>query len=157
VERFHQTLKRYLPRQPRARSIAELQRQVDRFVRYYNESRPHRARGRVTPRAAFEGRDKARPSRPVIEKLGNVRLRQDRIGAGGTVTLRHAGRLHHIGVGRDYRGLRVTMLISGLDIRVITRDGELLRRLTLDPSKTYHGTGRPPGPPKGRPLGSRKK
>jgi hypothetical protein len=74
------------------------------------------------------------------------------------VTLRHAGRLHHIGVGRDHRGKRVTMLVSGLEVRIITtREGELLRKLTIDSKKTYHGTGRPPGPPKGRPLGSRKK
>jgi transposase InsO family protein len=35
VERFHQTLKRFLDKQPRARSIAELQAQVNRFVAYY--------------------------------------------------------------------------------------------------------------------------
>jgi transposase InsO family protein len=157
VERFHQTLKLYLAHQPRARSIAELQRQVDRFIRYYNEIRPHRARARMTPRAAFEARDKARPSRPAIERLRDVRVRQDRIDKGGTVTLRHAGRLHHIGVGRDHGGKRVTMLVAGLNVRIITGDGELLRRLTLDPKKTYHGTGRPPGPPKGRPLGPRRK
>jgi len=39
VERFHQTLKRWLARQPRARTIAELQAQVDRFVAYYNDVR----------------------------------------------------------------------------------------------------------------------
>ncbi|MCA1832028.1 MAG: hypothetical protein LC750_04695 [Actinobacteria bacterium] len=49
------------------------------------------------------------------------------------------------------------MLIKDLDVRVITREGELLRQLTLDPSTLYHGTGAPPGPPKGRPLGPRKK
>jgi hypothetical protein len=150
VERFHQTLKRYLASQPKAASIRELQRQVDRFVRYYNEVRPHRARGRMTPRTAFEARDKARPSRPAIERLHHVRVRQDRISDGGTVSLRYRGKLHHIGVGRDHRRKRVTMLISGLGVRIITRDGELLRELTLDPDKTYHGTGRPPGPPKGR-------
>jgi transposase InsO family protein len=157
VERFHQTLKRYLARQPRAPSIAELQRQVDRFVAYYNQVRPHRAIGRRTPRAVWEARDKARPSRPQIERLKDVRVRQDRIDKGGMVTLRHAGRLHHIGAGRDHSGKRVTMLVSGREIRIITtRDGELVRRLTLDPTKTYHGTGRRPGPPKGRPLGPRK-
>jgi len=60
VERFHQTMKAFLTRQPRARSVAGLQVQVDRFVAYYNEVRPHRARGRMTPRAAFEAREKAR-------------------------------------------------------------------------------------------------
>src|SRR5919106_2417744 len=149
VERFHQTLKAFLARQPRARSIAELQRQVDRFVAYYNQVRPHRAIGRRTPRAVWEARDKARPSRPQIERLKDVRVRQDRIDKGGMVTLRHAGRLHHIGAGRDHSGKRVTMLVSGREIRIITtRDGELVRRLTLDATKTYHGTGRRPGPPK---------
>ena len=152
VERFHQTLKRYLAAQRPARTVKELQRQIDRFISYYNEVRPHRAIGRKPPLAAFDARDKARSSRPVIERLQNVRVRQDRIDKGGTVTLRHAGRLHHVGVGRDHGGKRVSMLVAGLDVRIITRDGELLRSLTLDPERTYHGTGRPPGPPKGRPL-----
>ena len=41
VERFHQTMKRFLAAQPRASSIRELQGQIDRFVAYYNEVRPH--------------------------------------------------------------------------------------------------------------------
>ena len=36
VERFHQTLKRFLRKQPPARSIAELQFQLDAFRDYYN-------------------------------------------------------------------------------------------------------------------------
>ena len=69
---------------------------------------------------------------------------------GGNVTIRFRGKLHHIGVGDDHIGTEVLLLVDGLDIRVITRHGELLRRLTLDPGKDYQGTGRPPGPPKGR-------
>jgi len=44
VERFHQTLKRWPAKQRPTRTIAELQGQLDRFVAYYNEVRPHRAR-----------------------------------------------------------------------------------------------------------------
>ena len=62
VERFHQTLKRFLARQPRAASIAELQAQLDRFRDYYNTVRPHRAIERRTPAEAFAGRPKATPS-----------------------------------------------------------------------------------------------
>jgi len=40
------------------------------------------------------------------------------------------------------------MLITGLDIRIITPQGEPLRQLTLNPNKDYQPTGRPPGPPK---------
>jgi transposase InsO family protein len=40
IERWHQTLKRFLVKQAPARSIAELQHQVDRFVSYYNQGAP---------------------------------------------------------------------------------------------------------------------
>jgi transposase InsO family protein len=49
VERFHQTQKRWLAAQPKASTAGELQRQLDRFRRYYNTVRPHRALGRRTP------------------------------------------------------------------------------------------------------------
>ena len=68
VERFHQTLKIFLAKQPPAATIVELQSQIDRFAGYYNEVRPHRARGRMTPRAAFDSRDKARPAGPKITR-----------------------------------------------------------------------------------------
>jgi transposase InsO family protein len=153
VERFHRTLKLFLAKQPAAVSISQLQRDVDRFVSYYNDIRPHRACGRKTPRAAFDARDKARPSINSIEIGAGVRVRKDRIDKGGRVTLRYRTRLHHIGVGKDHTGKRVIMLVNGLDVRVLTEDGEVLRRLTLDPSKDYQGTGSPPGPPKGRYAG----
>ena len=41
IERFHKTLKRWLRKRDRANSIAELQAQIDTFVRYYNEERTH--------------------------------------------------------------------------------------------------------------------
>lgn len=66
----------------------------------------------------------------------------------GTVTLRYRTRLHHIGVGRDHVGKRVLFLVDGLDVRILTEQGEVLRRLTLDPTKDYQGTGCPPGLPK---------
>ena len=137
VERFHQTMKAFLARQDAASSIAELQAQVDRFLTYYNEVRPHRARGRVTPLVAFGARDKARPSGPRIAVGAGVRVRRDRIDKGGKLTLRHRTRLHHIAVGRAHKGKRVIMLIDGLDVRVLSDDGEFLRHLTLDPTRSY--------------------
>lgn len=53
IERFWQTLKKYLTQHP-ARTIPELQRVLDEFVTFYNESRPHRALGRKTPAFAYE-------------------------------------------------------------------------------------------------------
>src|SRR5919106_1627564 len=141
VERFHQTLKAFLAKQPRARTIAELQAQVDRFTSYYNEVRPHRARGRSTPRAAFDARDKARASGPKIRIGAGVRVRRDRIDNNVKVTLRHRTRLHHIGVGHAHKNKRVILLVHDLDVRVVSTDGELLRRLTLDPSRDYQPQG----------------
>jgi transposase InsO family protein len=155
VERFHQTLKRFLAKQPPAETISELQTQIDWFIDYYNEIRPHRAKNRKTPKSAFHSRDKARPSNPDTPTTG-VRVRQDRVDKSGVVTLRHNGRLHHIGIGRDHHRRRVIMLITGLNIRIITPQGELIRQLTLDPTKDYQPTGRPPGPPKGRTKGRAK-
>ena len=73
-------------------------------------------------------------------------MRQDRIDKSGCVTLRYRSKLLHIGVGRVHAGVRVLLLVNDLDVRVITEDGELLRHLTLDPTKVYQATGRPKGP-----------
>jgi hypothetical protein len=64
VERFHQTLKKWLAAQPPAATIAKLQRQLNRLCRYYNTVRPHRALGRRTPAQAYAARPKAVPSGP---------------------------------------------------------------------------------------------
>jgi transposase InsO family protein len=141
IERFHQTLKGFLIRQEPAKDIEELQFQIDAFVTYYNEVRPHRARGRMTPRAAWEARDKARPAEPLFDIPKGTRVRRDRIDGGGAVTLRHKGKLHHIGVGRVHRHKPVIMLVAGLDVRILTEEGEMLRHLTLDPTKNYQAIG----------------
>lgn len=141
VERFHQTLKKFLSKQPPAETRRELQAQVDRFIAYYNDVRPHRAKGRRTPRAAFDARDKARPMGPKISVDAGVRVRHDVVDKAGAVTLRHRSTLHHIWIGAAHKGSRVILLVDGLDIRVLAEDGGLVRRLTLDPTKDYQGKG----------------
>ena len=74
------------------------------------------------------------------------RVRTDRIDRTGLVTLRHNGRLHHIGTGRAHAGTRVLLLVQDPDIRVVSAaTGELLRELALNPDKDYQPTGRPSG------------
>jgi transposase InsO family protein len=135
VERFHQTMKKFLAAQD-ITSPKQLQRQLDRFVAYYNEERPHRGIGRKTPASVYAAREKARPSASFV-KVGDRRLRFDRVDKAGRVTLRRRGRLHHIGVGRPYAGWRVAMLIADLDIEIVGVDGSPLRSLVLDPTKDY--------------------
>ena len=147
VERFHQTQKRWLAAQPPARSLPELQSQLDRFRRYYNTRRPHRAIDRQTPEAAYLARPKATPSLPKISP--HYRVRRDKVDNGGVITIRYDSKLRHIGLGREHRGKRVLALIADRYIRVVDAEtGELLRELTLDPSRDYQPLGRPPGPPK---------
>jgi hypothetical protein len=82
-----------------------------------------------------------------------TRVRADRVDADGKLTLRHAGKLHHIGIGRTHARTRVLMLVHDLHVRVINAaTGELIRELTLDPARDYQPTGRPPGPPPGTPA-----
>ena len=137
VERFHQTLKKWLARQPAAATVAELQAQLDWFRRYYNDIRPHRAIGRRTPTQAFAARTKATPRRARIAVPPQHRVRRDRIDATGKVTLRYRSRLIHLGVGRTHKGTRVLLLVADRDVRVITLDGELLAQFTIEPTKTY--------------------
>jgi transposase InsO family protein len=137
VERFHQTMKKYLAKQDPATTKKQLVGQLSRFGDYYNTERPHRSLGqRRTPLSAWEAREKAEPIGPRIEAAG-YRVRHDKVDRGGSVTLRYKGKMHHVGVGCPYAGWRVILLVDGLDIRVIGLDGSPLRHLTLDPSVDY--------------------
>ncbi len=141
VERFQQTMKNWLSRQPAPTTITELQALLDRFADYYNTRRPHRSLNRRTPDAAYTGRPKATP-KPQDNQTQH-RVREDVIDRDGKLTLRRNGRLHHIGVGRTHARTPVLMLIDDLEIRIVDRrTGELLRELTLDPDRDYQPTGR---------------
>ena len=139
VERFHQTLKRYLARQPAAESLPHLQLQLDAFRDYYNQRRPHRALGRRTPLVAFHAKVKAHPVPP--EPLTHYRVRRDRLDDTGKVTLRYLSKLRKIPVGRAHARRKVLLLVAGADVRIVTTDGTLLRELTLDPSRIYQPLG----------------
>jgi len=135
VERFHQTLKHWLAKQRPARSPRALQDQLDRFCDYYNTQRPHRALGRRPPAEAYQARPKATPfPAPIIDP--HFRVRRDRVNQ-GVITLRHNSRLHHIALGRRHSGQRVLVLTHDLEVRILTETGELIRTLTLDPTRNY--------------------
>jgi transposase InsO family protein len=147
VERFQQTMKKWLTAQPRQpATITGLQQLLDQFTAIYNHQRPHRSLPRrQTPAAACAARPKATPGNRSTDT--HDRVRADKVGAVGTVTLRHAGKLHHIGVGRAHAGTEILILTQDLHIRIIAKaTGELLRELTLNPDRDYQPTGKPAGP-----------
>ncbi len=138
VERFHQTVKRFLAKQTPASSLAELQFQLSSFCDYYNQVRPHRALGRQTPNSVFNARIKATPARqPVLDH----RVRRDKIDSFGKVTLRYQGKLRHIPVGVVHKNRKVRLFVAGPDVRIVTSQGELIRALTLDPERDYQPLG----------------
>jgi transposase InsO family protein len=135
VERFHQTLKRWLAKQPPAVTLAELAAQLDRFRLHYNQHRPHRSIGRRTPQEVFDAKVKAGPgaAAPPV----HYRVRYDQVDEHGVVTLRYDSKLRHIGLGARHRGTPIVLFVADRDVRIVTEDGELLRELVLDPSRDY--------------------
>ena len=100
IERFHQTQKRWLAARPTPRTTIELQRQLDEFRENYNEYRPHRALDRATQHTPTA--PPPRPLRPADHAPQHYRLRYDRLDTTGKMTLRRAGRMHHLGIGRAH-------------------------------------------------------
>lgn len=105
VERFQQTLKKWLRAQPQPASVPELQALCDRLVAGYNDRRPHRSLSHhATPASSYRARPKATPGDR--DRDTHARVRRDRVDNAGAVTLRMNGRLHHIGIGRSLAGTR---------------------------------------------------
>lgn len=136
IERFHQTLKRWLAAQAPARSLAQLQKQLDRFRQHYNDERPHRALDRRTPQTAYDATIKASPADH--PDGGNWRIRHDRVDQFGKLSLRRAGRMHHLGVGIDHAHTPVLILTDDTTATVTDlATGEVLSTHTVDPGRTY--------------------
>lgn len=137
VERFQQTLKRWLSAAIPADTTPQLQQQIDAFVDHYNRHRPHRSLPHhATPAARYQTLPKATPSGHTPP--AHDRVRHDRVDKNGTVTLRVHGRLRHIPLGRTHARRRILILAHDLDIRVIDpATGELLRELTIDTNRDY--------------------
>jgi transposase InsO family protein len=136
IERFHQTLKRWLAARPAPQDLAELQQHLDRFSAHYNEQRPHRALDRTTPGQAYRQTPKALPAGSAAQ--AHFRVRYDRLDTKGHMSLRRAGRMHHLAVGYAHAGTRVLALGDQTQITVINlATGEILSRHHIDPDRGY--------------------
>lgn len=91
-ERFHQTLFRYLDKQPLAATLEQLQAQVEGFDIIYNTERPHQGLpGRVTPALAWAATPVVEPPRPVPQAAAphsDDSIRMTRIRDTGSVVVR---------------------------------------------------------------------
>ena len=164
-ERFHQTLFRYLDKQPLAEDLTELQDQVDAFDRIYNTQRPHQGLpGRVTPQTAWLATPKADPPRPrsnrpifessqpamrprpaVPEDLDpDTRIRT--VTSGGTIAVDRV--VYKLSVTDAFK--QVLIISSGTDpgdtLTITDLEGEVLAELIRPPvGIRYVGNGRRPG------------
>jgi transposase InsO family protein len=131
IERFWQTLKKWLAARDPAATIEELNALLEQFRTFYNNRRPHRALGGATPAAVFGATAKARPAErpapaPVLvsrhtvgQTSGYVFVAPYKVNVG----LRWAG--HDCHIIRD--GEHITIL-SGT---------KLVRSFTADPTRRY--------------------
>ncbi|MEX5260320.1 hypothetical protein [Kocuria sp. CPCC 205263] len=100
----------------------------------YNTVRPHRALGRATPATAYRALLKTAPTGAPT----GWRIRTDRVGRTGRVTVRLHSRLHHIGIGRICARTFVKMFLRGLHVPIIDpATGVILRDVILDPTRDY--------------------
>lgn len=136
IERFHQTLKKWLLAKPKAKTIQELQAQLDEFKQVYNNQRPHKALGGKTPLAAYQARPKAKPANDT--SFGPNRTRNDRVDATGKVSVRRAGKQHRLGIGRAHAGTEVFLIIDSRTVMVTNkRTGEIISEHKIEPTKLY--------------------
>lgn len=136
IERFHQTLKKWLTAQPRAQTVQQLQEQLDKFRDIYNNQRPHRALAGATPATAYAATIKATPDGHPTDP--HYRIRFDIVDQFGKLTLRRAGKLHHLGIGRIHAHKPALIIADQTTVTVIDRQtGEIFSEHDIDPTRNY--------------------
>ena len=145
VERFQQTLKKWLRKQPLAADMEELQTQLDRFCVIYNFERPHQGIGRKFPGDRWKASPASGPaSKPLAHPEFPSKNFTAKVSSAGTVS----NNRYAIGLGTKHAGQHATVIIDQQHANVFINN-ELIRHLKLDPTRRYQPTGRPPGrPPK---------
>jgi transposase InsO family protein len=144
VERLQQTLKQFLRRQPLAETLAELQQQLDAFTDYYNHHRPHQGIGRAIPAERWHASTPARPApQPLEHPNWDLRTYTSRVNHAGVVT---AGRYKiHIGAEHEHRDAIIH--VDQHHHANVFINGDLIRHLTIDPTRNYQRSGRRRGGP----------
>jgi transposase InsO family protein len=128
VERFHQTLKKWLDARPPAATLAELQTQLDLFRLIYNHHRPHRSIARRYPADVWSNAPKTGPGEHPIDTPTHT---WHATVIGGRVC---AGHRYLISVGATHERLPATIVLTGNTCHVFAA-GRHIRRLTINPNQ----------------------
>ena len=136
IERFHQTLKKWLSEQEAAKNLKDLQRQLDEFRTIYNTQRPHKALEMRTPQSSYEATVKATPK--VAKDKEHYRVRHDSVDQFGKLSLRRAGKMHHLGVGIENQFKKVYVVVDHYKVSVVEKKtGEILSKHVIEPTRPY--------------------
>ena len=142
VERFHQTLKHWLDKQPATHDMAGLQSQLDTFAGIYNTRRPHRSLGRRIPAEVFATAAKSGPTDRPLSPPARTSVHQGVV-TGGAVRV---GGIY-IAVGAEHNGQTGDVITTGTrcDVFIGTRH---IRTLTIDPTRRRQPLHPRPGRPR---------
>jgi transposase InsO family protein len=144
VERFQQTLKKWLRRQRLARSLAELQAQLDEFCRVYNHERPHQGIGRITPFTRWETSVKSGAGEPLEHpEFPRPIVRTVKVSNEGHVRMDKFS----VQIGAPYVGADATVIVDGTYASIYVAD-HLVRHLKIDRSRRYQASGKRRGGPR---------
>lgn len=136
IERFHQTLKKWLAARAKPKTIQELQALLNQFSDVYNNQRPHRSLNGKTPAQTYGARPKATPHNDPI--FGPHRTLKSRVDDTGKVSIRLGARMRHVGVGREHSTKPVFMILDSKKVIVTDlRTGEILSENKIEPTRAY--------------------
>ena len=141
VERFHQTLKRFLRAQPDPTSIEELQDDLDRFLIIYNHHRGHRSLGRRIPADVFTNTPTIGPATTPVTQT--TRIHHNTVDGNGRVEIPGP---YAISLGNRYAGATATTIQTGNHAHVFVNH-QLARELTINPNKRHQPLHNRPGKP----------
>jgi hypothetical protein len=131
-ERAHQRVQKWLTRQPRAATLAELQALLDRYREAYNHRR-NRVLGKLTPQERFTLGPMAYPA----PFQAPTQVTHHRVSSRGSIGVDHV----QVGLSRRHHGQPATVFRTG-DHLVVFIDNEMVRELILDHTLIYQGRGR---------------
>jgi len=141
VERFHQTLKKWLAARPTPHTVAELQELLNKFVEIYNTKRPHRAIARRVPLDVFNTAPKIGPD--TFSILDETTVHHNKVDRSGRVEIPGP---YAITVGAAYTGTTATTIRTGTTAHIYINN-TLVRRLTINLNQRsqplYQRSGRP--------------
>ena len=131
-------MKKFLEKRP-AHTLGELQVILEDVVTYYNDVRPHRGIGRLTPAVVYNARAKAQPHTLISDP--HWRIRTDVVDVRGHVSLRYLGKMRHLNVGWAYRRQKIKLYVLDDVVTFATEDGEFIGETRLNPDRDYQPKG----------------